>query len=189
MSYFIKMLVFCAISLSMTTSPSVANSDKIRKAGFLIDENRHQEALSLYEEILKEGTISDDRQKSQIFNNMGYCYYTLNQAEKALLYYKRALGLNQSYPICLNNCAVIYMNRKKYQEAFPYLKRAYELDKENIKVVFNLFVVFYHLDKKDEARFYLSEAFRIDERYTEDRFKNKNIGYRDIERLKKIIHK
>jgi len=181
------MVVVPVIFLSVIASLLGEDPEKIHKAGLLIDVNRFQEALAVYEEILRENTVSDEYLKSKIFNNMGFCHYKLNHADQAVLYYKRALELNGDYAICLNNLAAIYMNQKKYQNALPYLQRAYELGKENIKVVFNLFVVSCYLDKTDDASFYIREAFRIDEQYTEDRLRNKSIGSRDIERLKRYV--
>jgi len=163
-----------------------AGEDKYSQAGLLLDVNRYAEALALYKEILNSEVPLEDKKRSRIFNNIGYCYFKLNDFEKAYEFYKNALDIDPNYPICLNNYAAVLMNQKKYEEALPYLARAYGIEK-NIKVIFNLFAAHYYLNHQKEALAFIEEALRLDEAYTEDRLKTKNIKQRDIDRLKKRI--
>lgn len=163
-----------------------AVEDKYAKACLLLDKNRFAEALVVYEEILKTDASLEDKKKSRVFNNLGFCYYKLNDLEKARQYYGKALDLDRNYSVCLNNLAVVLMNQKKYEEALLYLDQAYGVEK-NIKIIFNLFVTHYYLDHRKEALAYIEEALRLDEAYTQDRLKKKNVSQRDIERLKKYV--
>jgi tetratricopeptide (TPR) repeat protein len=170
----------------LPTAGAQSVEDKCEKANILLDEDRFVEALSLYDEVLKTDYYLQDKKKSRILNNTGFCLYKLNDLEKAVDSYKKALEIDPNYANCLNNLAVVMINQKKYKEAVPCLEQANRIEK-NIKIVFNLFAVYYYLDHRKEALVYLEEAFRLDEAYTEDRLKKKNISQRDIDRLKKYI--
>lgn len=174
-------LTYCNIALSNYFD------EKYKKAGMLIDENYYKKAILLYEEILKDNHEIDSYKKSRIFNNIGYCYYKLNEVEKASNFYKKALDVDENFVVCLNNVAAVLMNQRKYKEALPRLTKAYQLDNCNIKVIFNLFVVNYYLKNKEDALNYIEEAFNVNENYTMKRLRKKNISTNDIKKLRKHL--
>ena len=163
--------------------------EKYVKAGILVDNNHFKEALSLYNQILKDNSEISNYEISRIFNNIGFCYYKLNDFKNALIFYKKALEIDNNYVICLNNIASVLMTQKEYNQASLYLAKAYQLDDMNIKVVFNLFVANYSLNKKENSLYYLKQALNIDEDYTIKRLRKNNIKAADIEKLRKYLKK
>jgi len=161
--------------------------EKNVKAGILVDNNHFKEALFLYNQILKNNPEITNYELSRLLNNIGFCYYKLNDFKNALIFYKKALEIDNSYVLCLNNISSILMNQKEYNQASLYLTKAYQLDSTNIKVIFNLFVVNYFLNKKEDSLYYLKEAFNIDEDYTTKRLGKNNIKTADIEKLRKHL--
>lgn len=184
---FIFLLFFCLTYCNIALSNYF--DEKYKKAGISIDENHYKKALLLYEEILKDNHQIASYKKSRIFNNIGYCYYKLNELKNALFYYKKALDVDENFVVCLNNVAAVLMNQRKYKEALPHLTKAYQSDNGNIKVIFNLFVVNYYLKNNEYALNYIEEAFNIDENYTIKRLRKKNISTNEIKRLRKYLKK
>gem|GEM_PF-1374172 len=182
------MIIALLGSISGWTFESLRTQEDIQKAGALVEQNSFQEAITLYFRVLENSnTVLDTKMKSRLYNNIGFCFFKLEDYEQAIHYYQKALSEEPFYTICLNNLAAINMNMKKYPQALTFLKLAYELDKSNIKVVFNLFVVHYYLKNKNEAARYLKEAFQLNEEYTEERLRKKKINQADILKLKSYL--
>lgn len=78
-------IVLFALSLQMTATASP--SLKVDADSAYIKEN-YQEAASLYEKVLEEG------HSSEVYYNLGNCYYRLEKIGPAVLNYERALLLN-----------------------------------------------------------------------------------------------
>jgi len=160
---------------------------KYEKAGIFINENHYRAAILLYKEILKENFCLDSHKESRIFNNIGYCYYKLNDFENALTFYNMALEIDNDYVVCLNNMTATLMKQKKYKQALPILSHAYQLDRSNIKVIFNLFVIYINLKNKELAKYYLKRAFLINKDYTKERLKKNGITNKQIIKIQKYL--
>lgn len=186
---FLLILLLIYFSLHLNIISANESEDKYDKAIFLIDKHSYKKAISLFKGILKTNSVLDDHKKSRIYNNIGYCYYKLDDLESALNFYNLALKIDQNYVVCLNNAAAVLMNIKKYEESLPYLIKAYELDKENIKVIFNLFVVNYYLKNEKKAKIFIEKALKINESYTTERLRKNNISKSKIRKLREYLDK
>lgn len=173
--------------LGVATTPGFAagRKDKYEEAGRLVDNRRYAEAIAVYQELLSSGEQLDDKLRSRILNNIGFCDFKLKRFKESADFYKRALTIAPSYQTCLNNLAALLMNEKKWNEALPYLLQANAVEK-NVKVVFNIFVVHYYLEHQKDALAYVQEAMSLDSAYTEARLKAKDISQADIDKLKKM---
>lgn len=180
-------LVYFFLNLNINSAYEL--EDKYDRANLLIDRHSYKRAISLFMEILKTNSVLDNHKISRIYNNIGYCYYKLDDLESAQNYYLLALKIDHNYVVCLNNVAAVLMNKEKYKESLPYLNKAYELDKNNIKVIFNLFAVNYYLKNKSKAKFYIEKAFKVNENYTTKRLRKNNFSKSKIRKLREYLVK
>lgn len=182
---FIFLLVYLLLWSNILSADSL--DEKYNKACILLDKNRYKEAILLYKETLKDDFELDDHRKSRTYNNIGYCYYRLNDFKNAYNFYIKALDIDNNYFLCLNNISAVFIKQKKHKEALSYLKRAYELDNKHIKVIFNLFVVYAKLKNKDLAKYYLEKAFKIDKDYTMKRLKKNGITENKVKKIQRFL--
>jgi len=182
----ITLLVITTSASSFSSLVQIRDVD-LKNASQYIDEGSYLKALRIYKNIETELATLDNVQKSQIFNNMGFCSYKLKMIDDAESYYRRALLINNQYVFCLNNLGVLFMNRRKYDEALEMLERAYEIDKKNIKVIINLAVCYGSLREEEKAISYLAAAFVIDENYTRLRLKKHHYSEQDIQKVEEYV--
>lgn len=186
---FILVFFLVCLFLNLNINSAYELEDKYDKANLLIDKNNYKGAISLFVELLKTSSVLDNHKISRIYNNIGYCYYKLDDFDNALDYYVLALKIDHNYVVCLNNVAAVLMNKEKYKESLPYLNKAYELSKKNIKVLINLFVVNYHMNNKRKAKFYIEKAFKVNENYTTERLRKNNFSKSKIRKLREYLDK
>lgn len=186
---FILVFFLVCLFLNLNINSAFELEDKYDKANLLIDKNNYKGAISLFVEILKTNSVLDNHKISRIYNNIGFCYYKLDDFDNALDYYVLALKIDHNYVLCLNNVAAVLMNKEKYKESLPYLNKAYELSKKNIKVLINLFVVNYHMNNKRKAKFYIEKAFKVNENYTTERLRKNNFSKSKIRKLREYLDK
>lgn len=162
--------------------------DKYLQVGFLIENEKYEDAVQLGKEILNNYNKElNDYAKSRLFNNIGFCYYKLGKYEEAYDFYLKALETDQNYLLCLNNISAVLIKLKRYQEAIKYLEKALVLNNNNVKVIFNLFVVYAHLKNVEMAKSYLKMALRIDRGYTIKRLKSNGISDKKIAEIQKFL--
>ena len=77
-----------------------------RKADSLLINSNIQEAINLYESILKLNKNNEDA----LFG-LGFCNQNLNNIDKALDYYNKILNINEENPNALYNKAIILLNK------------------------------------------------------------------------------
>lgn len=70
------------------------------------------------------------------YNNLGIVYYSTNQFEKAIGYYKKSLTICEELndltgkAYCLNNIGAIYYAQKRYDNAILYYQRSLEINQK-----------------------------------------------------------
>ena len=85
-------------------------------------------AIKLYDEVLKFGEYDG------AYNNRGNAYLNLNQYERAIQDYNKAIQLNPNYFEAYNNRGWAYYCLKKYQQALKDFDKALELNPNNNQV-------------------------------------------------------
>jgi ribosomal protein S12 methylthiotransferase accessory factor len=92
------------------------------------------EAISTFEKAEKH-----DRERTDVYNLMGYCYYKLREHEKAIQCFRRVLEIDPSSAIDYANIASNYRDMGDTERAIRYYRLALELDasidfaRENLK--------------------------------------------------------
>jgi tetratricopeptide (TPR) repeat protein len=180
-------LFFAWISGPVALSPQERADDPYAQAGRLIDLGWYGKAISAYREILEKGEDANSVRTLRIYDNLGYCHYKKNEFDEACVWYRRALELDDRYPVCLNNIASALIKQSRFRDALPYLYRVRDLDPDSIKVIFNLFTAYAQLEDEARAKQYLKLSPDKDKAYTIGRLKMKNVSDLDIARIQRLL--
>ncbi len=113
--------------------------DKINKGNKLFEEKKYEEAIKLFEELIKAKP-----ELKMINQNIGNCYFAMEKYEKAIEYYKKALkekGDNTEMYIAIGNA---YINMKNNEKALEWYKKADTSKIKDFNVLYNIGVIFYN---------------------------------------------
>jgi len=80
------------------------NEELFSKANSLYKNGNHQEAINLYEQLTNDNLVS-----SELYFNLGNCYYKLNKVAPSIYNYEKALKLNPKNEDAQNN--LVFANR------------------------------------------------------------------------------
>ena len=82
-------------------------------------------------------------------------YLNLNEVEKSLKYFQKAISLDKDYVIAYTNLGMAYVSIKKVPEAKKNYLKAIEIDPENLLANYNLANLLKRLgDHKNSEKFY-----------------------------------
>lgn len=84
--------------LIFSNSFAQSNEELFANANNLYKNGKHLEAIKLYEEVSTNNLVS-----SELYFNLGNCYYKLNKVAPAIYNYEKALKLNPTNEDALNN--------------------------------------------------------------------------------------
>ena len=98
----------------------------IQKATNLYDEKKYNEAINVYNSIQSP---SED-----VFLGLGACYQALEDYDKAISYYNKALQLDATNPNTYYFLGLAYYYKKDFKNAEIYLKKAMNLDNLNPEI-------------------------------------------------------
>jgi ribosomal protein S12 methylthiotransferase accessory factor len=84
---------------------------------------KYSQALS----VLKKGEALD-KERTDIYNLMGFCYYKLKKHEKAIKNFEAVINLDPASAIDYANIASNYRDMGNRQKAIQYYVMALELD-------------------------------------------------------------
>ncbi len=154
--------------------------DFLQKGNDLFDQKRYDEAIIVYEEILRKYP-----EAYLIYKNIGNCYFNQEkyeeaeaaylkilekdprnidaiiligntyanrgQIEKALEWYNKVEFEKIEDPIVLYNLGTNYYNNSKFEEALKFYQRAVELQKDFLDALYQLGLTYLTLNKTAEA--------------------------------------
>ncbi|TDQ28426.1 tetratricopeptide repeat protein [Tenacibaculum caenipelagi] len=161
----IAILLFLFVS---TITLAQSTSDLFLKANDLYKEGKYEEAIRLYEQIEDENAIS-----SELYYNLGNCYYKLNKVAPTIYNYERALKLNPLNEDAQNNLILAKRLTLDRIEALPksifqkfnhnYLQKFTYNTWAIITIVFSfiasvLFLLFYFSDASSKKRTYFTTS-------------------------------
>jgi Flp pilus assembly protein TadD len=149
------------------------NNKKIFKAYSLFRKANKfaEQVIPQYEKI-----IEDNPTDLNSYLKLGYIYETrsiapfINEYNKALEYYLKALDLAISSSSAGNTGIIIYLNtrigyiyfeKKKYSQAIEYLEKAKEMSPQNVEVAYYLGLSYDKMGEKEKAREYLSRVIEL----------------------------
>ena len=129
------------------------------------------QVIPQYEQIIKN---NPEDLNSHI--KLGYIYETrsivpfINDYDKALEYYLKALDLTMSSSPAGNTGIIIYLNtrvgyiyfeKKKYSQAIEYLEKAKEMSPQNVEVAYYLGLSYDKIGEKEKAQEFLSRVIEL----------------------------
>lgn len=142
------------------------------KASLLENSNHPLSAKTAYEKAIQYYQRGNMHKRlPNVYNNLGYVYYTLNDLPMQAYCYKKALFICDSLSlpqIYRNNSyfmlAFCYVQLKNYPQAYHYLNKVYpqinDMPLYNRYFLLNTFVNFYYYQKKyEESWSYLMKIF------------------------------
>jgi tetratricopeptide (TPR) repeat protein len=96
------------------------------------------------------------------FNNLGNCYQSAGQTDKALEIFKNAIELNPTLTESLSNLGNIYMQQMDYPQAMLYFQKALKINPDDSKVHLNIGNVYLCQDNPTWAIIELKKAIAYD---------------------------
>jgi len=123
-----------------------------------------------------EKMIEDNPEDLNSYLRLGYIYEVrsivpfINDYDKALEYYLKALDLTMSSSSAGNTGIIIYLNtrigyiyfeKKKYSQAIEYLEKAKEMSPQNVEVAYYLGLSYDKIGEKEKAREFLSRVIEL----------------------------
>jgi TPR repeat protein len=124
-----------------------------------------EQVIPQYEQIIK-----NNPEDLNSYLRLGYIYEVrsiapfINDYDKALEYYLKALDLTMSSSLAGNTGIIIYLNtrigyiyfeKKKYSQAIEYLEKAKEMSPQNVEVTYYLGLSYDKIGEKEKAREFL----------------------------------
>lgn len=130
-------------ALQLQTEPWRNLAAKNNIAVILIEEEKYKESLEIFLSLItKEEVISDDLFYAKALDNVGFCYFKINQPKKALYYLNRSLKIRQKKgnPFDLGKS---YLHLAKFYE-----KRNSSLAKKYMLLSYNQFTIANNTDER-----------------------------------------
>jgi len=130
-----------------------------------------EQVIPQYEQIIK-----NNPEDLNSYLRLGYIYEVrsivpfINDYDKALEYYLKALDLTMSSSPAGNIGIIIYLNtrigyiyfeKKKYSQAIEYLEKAKEMSPQNVEVAYYLGLSYDKIGEKEKAREFLSRVIEL----------------------------
>jgi len=169
--------IFIILSFPQANAEDGQDTSAVFKAaGELYGQHRYAESIARYQEFLEEEKANPDPDPGLIsisLNNIGTCYYKLNNYKEAIPWYDKALeedrktGNSLNISIRYSNLGIAYRKLGIYDRALSYYKMALELDMErldtqSIAISYNnLGSAYQSLGKYDSAIFYLEKSIEL----------------------------
>ena len=133
------------------------------------DSQHYKSAISRFEQAL-----AIDPQMSRAYDNLGLCYFYLNDTPRAIEDYQRAIDLDRNSPRPSAwphlNLAIAFQFVNRLDDAEEQLREAIKLDPKLAQAQYQLGMVLEARDHLDSAVSALAEAATLDPSYAEPHF-------------------
>lgn len=116
------------------------------RANAYLDSGKYLDAITDYLHILE-----NEPKHPTALNNLGICYRSLGDPEKAIDKFNQAINLNPNYRDAFNNRGMAFSDMDKMDEAINDFNKAIELDSKYWYAFSNRGMAFWAIGKKQEA--------------------------------------
>ncbi len=130
-------------ALQLQTAPWLNLAAKNNIAVILIEEEKYKESLEIFLSLItKEAVMSDDLFYAKVLDNIGFCYFKINEFEKAIYYLNKSLKIRQkeNKPFDLGKS---YLHLAKFYE-----KRNSSLAKRYMLLSYDQFTIVNNADER-----------------------------------------
>lgn len=121
----------------------------------LMRNEQYQESVELLE---KE--ISHSEGNWQLLWNFGWCYYQIDEVDKAQQQFSKALELSDNHPICLWALGTVYLDKNEFKKAEIFFSESLQA-KESYRVRLSLALALMEQEKFEEAEKIHLEAINL----------------------------
>jgi tetratricopeptide (TPR) repeat protein len=102
--------------------------------------------------------IKVDPQESMFYNNYGWSLSELNERDSAIIYFKKAIALNDRNISALNNLGVCYAHKMMKDSAGIFFNRSYQLNPNHPETNFYMGTYYKFLGDQQQAGVYFARA-------------------------------
>ncbi|HNY10628.1 MAG TPA: tetratricopeptide repeat protein [Candidatus Wallbacteria bacterium] len=138
-------------------NPDLAFSDEIRQklkeANALVDDNRDEEAIVLFDQILK---IHDRCWQAYFFKGIACRKLKRNDLSEEM--FQKACEINNKFPDSQNELGLLYLLKGKFDDAMLLFNSALELSPNNAGFICNIGLCYLEMGNFQEAGNYFSRA-------------------------------
>jgi len=122
-----------ALDIDNQMNFSLNKASILTEQGFINNDNlRINEAIKLYEKVLLSGHIS-----YQLFYNYGSALTKVNNYEKSIVYFEKAIKLNPNKPEVWNNLGNAYMNIGQHDTEMVCYENALQINPDLAETLFS----------------------------------------------------
>ena len=144
-------------AISSQTTNSTLVSEKIQEGNLLINKSKYDDAIKLYDQVLKI-----DPRSVEALNGKGLAFNKLGRYEDAISWFDNALEIDPTYPQVLNNKGISLANLDRFEEAITMFDKAIKIDPNFVDALYNKGGALAELGKYDEAAIWTNKALEID---------------------------
>jgi len=144
-------------AISSQTTNSTLVSEKIQEGNLLINKSKYDDAIKLYDQVLKI-----DPGSVEALNGKGLAFNKLGRYEDAISWFDNALRIEPTSAQVLNNKGISLANLDRFEEAITLFDKAIKIDPNFVDALYNKGGALAELGKYDEAAMWTNKALEID---------------------------
>lgn len=153
-------------------NPSITNDQKLiidnykekinlnpNNNNYLIELGEYYEKINMFNKAIVEcylKIIKNDKNNGIILNQIGVCYFNIQQYKLAIHYFNKVLNIKE-LPQVYSNIATAYVKMLNYKDAEKMLLRSYEIDCDNEQNKYELVQLYYQLKDYDKSIYYFTK--------------------------------
>jgi len=128
----------------------------------LYQDGKYAEALVEFEKLAAAGTNS-----FTVLEKIGLCYFRLDQKDKAVDFFKKALMKEPAARAVLTNISAILLEKGNLDEGLSYFKKLDENSISDHSIFYNIGILQFNDNKMDEAISYFKKCVARNDGYVE----------------------
>jgi len=144
-------------AISSQTTNSTLVSEKIQEGNLLINKSKYDDAIKLYDQVLKI-----DPRSVEALNGKGLAFNKLGRYEDAISWFDNALEIDPTCAQVLNNKGISLANLDRFEESITLFDKAIKIDPNFVDALYNKGGALAELGKYDEAAKWTNKALEID---------------------------
>ena len=174
-SVIVLMIILAVIALTQPDSTTEKNiSQKLNEGIALCNQGKYQEAINLYNEILK------DNPKNFALTLRGVAYTGLQNYDAAITDFSKAIEISDKHDyIAYNGRGMAYTFLKQYDAAISDFSKAIEINPEDASIYSNRGNTYLSLKQYDNALADLNKSIEIDPKFS-SAYVNRGYLYEDL---------
>lgn len=161
-------------------------SEKIEKGTKLLDEEKYEEAIQIFTEVL-----ADDAANPLIFYYRGMAFEKNGNIDNAMTDYQKATELKADFILPLSQLGKIHARQGNFEKAVEYYKKITDSGDEDATNYYNYGICLMNLGNSAEAKLMFEKLLSFDEEYSIAYYRLGLIylSLNETEKAKELLHK